>query len=118
MLTNILKALKDDPAMRQVFLQKLLDNKDSGDNSSSVELDTKPRICDLHDSQDPYDFLQKKNKDNAKEHGKVITFGKNKGHYLNKMFILQVKTKLSADTIHYSPPTFHYLFIVPTKHYQ
>lgn len=29
---DILKALKDDPAMRQIFLQKLLDNDDLDDN--------------------------------------------------------------------------------------
>ena len=52
--------------MRQIFLEKLLDKDDSGDDSSSVELATKLRICDLQDSQDPYDFLQKKNKDNKR----------------------------------------------------
>jgi len=60
LVTHILKVLKDDPARRQIFLQKLLDNEDSRDDSSSIELATKLRICDLQDSQDPYDFLQDK----------------------------------------------------------
>ena len=44
-----------------------------------------------------------------------MTFSKNKDHYLNKIFILQAKTKLSTDTIHYSHPTFYYSSIVPTN---
>jgi len=47
----MLEVLKDDPAIRQIFLQKLLDNEDSGDDSSSVELATKSRICDLPATQ-------------------------------------------------------------------
>lgn len=42
--------------MRQIFLQKLLDNEDSGDDSSSAELATKLGICDLRDPQDRYDL--------------------------------------------------------------
>ena len=90
--THIFKVLKDDLTTRRIFLQKLLDYEDSGDDSSSIELATKPRIYDLQDTQDPYDFLQKKNKGKIKEPAKVITFGKNKGHYLNKIFVLHVKT--------------------------
>jgi len=47
LLTDILKVLKDDTAMRQIFLQKLLHNDDSGDDSSLVELATRPRIYAL-----------------------------------------------------------------------
>ena len=80
LLTHILEVLKDNPTTGEIFLQKLLDNEDSSDDSSSAELATKLRICDLSDTQDPYDFLQKKNKDKIKEPAKAITFGKNKGH--------------------------------------
>ena len=92
--------------MREIFLQKLVYNEESGDVSSSAELPTKPRICDLQDTQDAYDFLQKKNKDKIKEPAKVLTFSNNKVHYLNKILILQVKTKLSVGTIHYSSQNF------------
>ena len=50
---DILEVLKDDPAIRQIFLQKLLDNDDSDDISSSAESATKPKIEDPQDSQDP-----------------------------------------------------------------
>jgi len=116
LLTHILEVLKDDPAMREIFLQKLVYNEESGDVSSSAELPTKPRICDLQDTQDAYDFLQKKNKDKIKEPAKVLTFGNNKVHYLNKILILQVKTKLSVGTIHYISPKFYYSSTVPTKY--
>ena len=66
LVTHILKVLKDDLVMRQIFLQKLLDNEDSRNDSSSAKLATKLRICVLQDSQGHYDFLQKKNKDNTK----------------------------------------------------
>jgi len=46
-LTQILEVLRDDPAMRQIFSQKLLDHEDSGNDSSSTALATKPRIFDL-----------------------------------------------------------------------
>jgi len=103
--------------MREMFLQKLVYNEESGDISSLVELHTKPRICDLQDTQDAYDFIQKKDKDRIKEPAMVITFGNNKVHYLNKILILQVKTKLSIGTIHNSFPKFYYSSTVPTKHY-
>ena len=53
---DILEVLKDDPAIRQIFLQNLHDNVVTDDNSSSAESTTKPRIEDLQDSQDPYDL--------------------------------------------------------------
>jgi len=43
----MLKVLKDDPTMRQIFLQELLDNNDSDDNSSSTEFAIKSRIKNL-----------------------------------------------------------------------
>ena len=53
---DILEVLKDDPAIRQIFFEKLLDNDVADDNSSSAESATKPIIEDLQDSQDPYDL--------------------------------------------------------------
>ena len=58
---DILKVLKGDPVMRQVFLEKLLDNDDSDENSSSAESAGKPRIEDLEDSHDPYNLWQQQN---------------------------------------------------------
>jgi len=86
LLTYILKVLKDDPTMSLIFLQELLDSEDSGDESSSVELATKLRIFALQDSQEPWDPWWSKNKDKRKEPRKVMTLGKNKAHYLNKIF--------------------------------
>ena len=53
---GILEVLKDGPTMRQIFLEELLDNDGSNDNSSSTESATKPRIEDLQDSQHCYDL--------------------------------------------------------------
>ena len=39
--------MKDDPAIRQIFLQNLLDNDITDDNPSSGESATKPKIEDL-----------------------------------------------------------------------
>ena len=116
LITHILEVLNDDPAIREILLQKLLDNEDLSDDSSSVELARKLRICDPQDTQHPQDFIQKKNKDKRKEPAKVITFGKNKGHYVNKIFMLQVKAKLSRSTIHYHPSNLYYSSIAPKKH--
>ena len=58
---DILDVLKDDPTIKQIFWQKLLDNDVTYDNSSSTESATKPRIEDLKDSQHPYDLWQKQN---------------------------------------------------------
>jgi len=38
LLTHTLKALKDDPAMREIVSQKLLENKDISGDSSLVQL--------------------------------------------------------------------------------
>ena len=56
---DIVELLKDDPAMRQVFLQKIMDNKDDDDDdepTSSVGSSTKLGPCDYQDSQDPFDL--------------------------------------------------------------
>ena len=42
--------------MREILLQKLEYNEESGNVSSSAELPKKPRICDLQDTQDAYDL--------------------------------------------------------------
>ena len=79
---DILEVLKDDPAIKQIFLWKLLDIDVTDDNSSWAESASKPRIEGSQDSQDPYDLWQKQNpKDTRKEPAKVVTFGKSKGHY-------------------------------------
>jgi len=51
-----------------------------------------------------------------KEPRKVMTFGKNIGHYINKIFILQVKTKGSIGTIHYSAPDISLFIYSLTNH--
>ena len=56
LLTHILKVLKDDPDMRQIALQKLLENEDISGDSSLVQLATESRIRDLRESQDRYDL--------------------------------------------------------------
>jgi len=46
LLTHILEVLEDHLAIRQIFLQKLLDNEDLADDSFPAELATKLRIYD------------------------------------------------------------------------
>ena len=53
---DILEVIKDDLAMRQIFLRKLLDNDVRDGNSCSAESASKPEIEDSQDSQDPYDL--------------------------------------------------------------
>jgi len=54
---EVLEYLKDDPAMRQIFLQKILDKADDSDDASSTASNPKNKIDDLYqDSQDPYDM--------------------------------------------------------------
>jgi len=56
---EILELLKDDPPMRQVFLQKILDQKDKDDSGDEVAnyagSTKKPNPCVVQDSRDPYD---------------------------------------------------------------
>ena len=53
---EILELLKDDPGMRQIFLQKILDKANDSDDEtvSSAASSTKPNQQDYQDSQDPY----------------------------------------------------------------
>lgn len=60
---EILEVLKEDPVMRQKFLQHILDKKDDSDDeptSSAGSSTNKPikskRWADYEDSQDPYDM--------------------------------------------------------------
>ena len=58
---DILELLKDDPHMRQIFLQKILDKTNDSDdeNISSAASSAKPqpqRQDDYQDSQDLYDL--------------------------------------------------------------
>ena len=52
---EVLEYLKDDPEMRQIFLQKILDKASSDDDASSKESNVKQ--YDMYqDSQNPYDI--------------------------------------------------------------
>ena len=58
---EILELLKDDPNMRQIFLQKILDRIDDSDDetidSATSSTRPQPQKCDdYQDSQDPYDL--------------------------------------------------------------
>ena len=61
----------------------------------------------------------------TKESAKALTFGKSKGHFFNKIFLLQVKTKLSAGknkTVgrYYSlqfPDEVLFTIVPPTEYY-
>jgi hypothetical protein len=54
---DVLEFLKDDPAMRQIFLQKILDKaNDSDDEVSSTASNVKQNDDMYQDSQDPYDM--------------------------------------------------------------
>ena len=55
-VSHILEVLEDNPSMRQIVLQKVLENEDISGDSWLVELATEPSIRDLSDSQDPYDL--------------------------------------------------------------
>ena len=55
---KILELLKDDPNIRQIFLQKILDRADNLDDKTvgSTSSSTKPKQDDYQDLQDPYDL--------------------------------------------------------------
>ena len=55
---EILELLKDDPNMRQIFSQKILDKADNSDDEivNSIASSTKPKQDDYQDSHDPYDL--------------------------------------------------------------
>ena len=53
---DVLEFLKDDPEMRKIFLQKILDKaNDSDDDASSTASNNKKHDM-YQDSQDPYDM--------------------------------------------------------------
>ena len=54
---DLLEYLKDDPGMKQIGLQKILDKQvDSDDDTVSLAASSSPpKPEDLQDSQDPYD---------------------------------------------------------------
>ena len=53
-----LKALKDEPALRKAYLQKLMNDDNDSDvsNKASSSASTTKPAYDLQDSQDPYEF--------------------------------------------------------------
>jgi len=55
---DLLEYLKDDPSMKQIVLQKILDKQgDSNDDTVSLAASSSlPKPEDLQDSQDPYDL--------------------------------------------------------------
>ena len=55
---ELLEYLKDDPDMRQIVLQKILDKQgDSDDETVSLAASSSPpKPEDLQDSQDPYEL--------------------------------------------------------------
>jgi len=55
---DLLEYLKDDPSMKQIVLQKILDKQRQGDEDtvSSASSSSPPKPEDFQDSQDPYDF--------------------------------------------------------------
>jgi len=55
---DLLEYLKDDPNMKQIVLQKILDKQgDSDDDTvSSAASSSPPKPEDLQDSQDPYEL--------------------------------------------------------------
>ena len=55
---DLLEYLKDDPSMKQIVLQKIL-NKQTNSNDdavSSASSSAPPKAEDFQDSQDPYEF--------------------------------------------------------------
>jgi len=55
---DLLEYLKDDPSMKQIVLQKILDKQGNSDDDtiSSAASSSPPKPDDLQDSQDPYDL--------------------------------------------------------------
>ena len=61
---DLLEALKDEPALRKAYLQKLINednSSDVSDKASSSASTTKP-ACDQQDLQDPNEFQKDKKK--------------------------------------------------------
>jgi len=55
---DLLEYLKDDPNMKQIVLQKILDKQGDSDDDrvSSAASSSPPKPEDLQDSQDPYEL--------------------------------------------------------------
>jgi len=55
---DLLEYLKDDPAMKQIVLQKILDKQTNSDDEtvSSAASSSSPKPEDFQDSQDPYEL--------------------------------------------------------------
>jgi len=55
---DLLEYLKDDPSMKQIVLQEILDKQMESDDEtvSSAASSSLPKQEDLQDSQDPYDL--------------------------------------------------------------
>jgi len=55
---DLLDYLKDDPSMKQIVLQKILDKQSHSDDEtvSSAASSSPPKPADFQDSQDPYDL--------------------------------------------------------------
>ena len=55
---DLLEYLKDDPSMKQIVLQKILDKqtKSDDDTISSASSSSPPKPEDFQDSQDPYEL--------------------------------------------------------------
>jgi len=55
---DLLEYLKDDPAMKQIIFQKILDKQTNSDDEtvSLVASSSPPKLEDFQDSQDPYEL--------------------------------------------------------------
>ena len=55
---DLLEYLKDDPNMKQIVLQKILDKQGHSDDetASSASSSSPQKFEDFQDSQDPYEF--------------------------------------------------------------
>jgi len=55
---DLLEYLKDDPSMKQIVLQKILDKQGNSDDEtvSSAASSSPPKPEDFQDSQDPYEL--------------------------------------------------------------
>jgi len=55
---DLLEYLKDDPSMKQIVLQKILDKQANSDDDtvSSASSSAPPKPEDFQDSQDPYEL--------------------------------------------------------------
>jgi len=59
---DLLEYLKDDPSMKQIVLQKILDKQGNSDDDETVSsaASSPPKPEDFQDSQDPYELQQRR----------------------------------------------------------